>query len=464
MDHLGRLTELVHSKLRVLGFSSPRASMIRALFETAYLASLKTEEGRFVRGSLTFADPSAPDDDPPITRLASYPGFTAFRHQLPLTVETLVKLSRAIDKWSGSIAVYATAAADLVAWGIVDQIVHQSGSLNREDEGALPNPRTLTVTMDSVGELSVYHDDLFLGALRQDRLVTRENDALRSHSLRARVAPTLRPAAAHIARAVGTPKIAAPVLERLFNEWSNTLARLCIGLRRLGTGGAFLISPKPIQELLDIAHQLPYRRLGDSAILRVLDDVYSLAQRGQLNRQRPNAVPEKLVDDIQFAELDARERERELTGAVQIVASLAAVDGLVLLDPSLVVVEFGVKIRSGASFSNIYDGPDFARRGTRAKRIDPSRFGTRHGSMLRYCRADRRAIGVIVSQDGNVRLIMSVGRTLTLWDDVRLLRYQQDVRRFAEERRRVRRWREQHRHEAKLGLTSMPKTIRALMH
>jgi len=272
MDHLGRLTQLVHSKLRVLGFSSPRAFMIRALFETAYLASLKTEEGRFVRGSLTFADPSAPDTHPPITRRASYPGFTTFRHKLSLTVETLVKLSRAIDKWSGSIAVYGTTSTDLAAWGVVDQIVHESRSLNRESEGGFSNPGTLTVTMDSVGELSVYHHDLFLGGLRQDRLVLFENDALRSESLLAHITPALKPAALQIARALGTPKIAARVLARLLHEWSNTIARLCIGLRRLGTGGAFLISPSPIQKLLQITHQLPYRRLGDSAMLRVLDD------------------------------------------------------------------------------------------------------------------------------------------------------------------------------------------------
>jgi len=53
------------------------------------------------------------------------------------------------------------------------------------------------------------------------------------------------------------------------------------------------------------------------------------------------------------------------------------------------------------------------------------------GSIYSYCRSDRNApAGIVVSQDGHVRLIVSVGRNLVLWDNVQLLRYQHDVRRY----------------------------------
>jgi hypothetical protein len=131
------------------------------LLNIAYVASLRTEENRFVRGSLTFSNPSVPDIDPPLRHRADYPRFTAFGHPVPLSVETVVKLSRAIDKWSGSIAVYGTKATDMIAWGVVDQIVHQNVRLNRESEGGAANPGQLTIAMDSVGEISVYHRDLW---------------------------------------------------------------------------------------------------------------------------------------------------------------------------------------------------------------------------------------------------------------------------------------------------------------
>jgi hypothetical protein len=462
-DQLSRLTQLVHSKLQLLGFSSPRESVIRALIDTAHLASLRTEEGRFVRGSLTFADPRKPDIDPPLTRRADYPDFTRFRRRLPLTVEILVKLSRAIDKWCGSIVAYGTTRSNLVAWAVVDQLVHQNVRLNREGEGGAANPGILTITMDAVGDLSIYHGILFLGGLRQGHLVTHENNALRSDMVAARVTPALKPAASSIARVLGRSREKADVPDRLFSEWSNTLARLCIGLRRLSTGGAFLISPSPIWARLDVIQPFPYRRLGDSLTLRVLDEQYRRMQLPKVRLWHLDSVPKKLVTELALAEADAEDRERELTGAVRIVTSLAAVDGLVLLDPSLRVIGFGVKIRSESSIGNVYDGLDFLRRGTQAKRIDPSRFGTRHGSMLRYCRADRHALGVVVSQDGHVRLIMRVGQNLTLWDNVQLLDYEYDVRRYDRESRRGREYRNRRRQKEKRGYTRMPKTIEELM-
>ena len=60
----------------------------------------------------------------------------------------------------------------------------------------------------------------------------------------------------------------------------------------------------------------------------------------------------------------------------------------------------------------------FRNRGTRARKIDPSQFGTRHGSMLRYCAQDRNALGIVVSQDGYVRLIMTVRNSLLFWDNL----------------------------------------------
>jgi len=300
---LDSLTRVVASKLRTLGFSSPRLSLIHALLDRAYLASLRTEEGRFVRGSVTFADPRNPDVDPPILRRASYPAFTAFTDRMRLTPELLVKLSRAIDQWSGSIAVYGTTPSDLVAWGVVDQIVHAN-------------------------------------------------------------------------------------------------------VRR--------------------------------------------------------TVPARLLREFSFAEEDSQDRDLELTGAARLVTSLASIDGLVLLTPSLGVVGFGVKIRSGPSVGRVYDGTDLTRRGTRAKTIDPSRFGTRHGSILRYCRADSRALGVIVSQDGQVRLVMTAKQRLALWGSVQLLDYEHDVRRYAVDSRRRRAFRSRRRAEARLGYSPMPKTLKQL--
>lgn len=465
-EHLISLAQIVCSKIRILGFSSPGEPVVRELLRIAYLASLRTEEARFVRGSLTFADPDAPNLDPPIIRRAKYPKFSAFGRPVPLTVESVVKLSRAVDNWSGSIAVFGTGPTDLTAWGIVDQIVHQNIVLNRESTGGPANPGILTVNMDGIAELSIYHDFLFLGAVKQDRVVVQENDALNSKAVQDWIRPRLAESAFQIANALDSildyKMPDDELISRLSAGWGNALARIVIGLRRSGTGGAVILSPKPLARSLDIKYKLEYRRLSDSFVLGVLDGTYAAQVRERIRGCGGGVVPQKLVLEGSLAATDFEDREKEITGAVKVVASLGAVDGVVLMNPMLVVNGFGVKIKSNSKIESVYDGPDFARNGTAAECIDTSRYGTRHGSVLRYCRRDADALGLIVSQDGNVRLVMSVESHLTFWDDVRILQYSQHTEAYAEDVRRARKYRDVRREKSRLGYTSTPKTIEEL--
>jgi sensor domain DACNV-containing protein len=178
-DLVNRLAHLVASRIRELGFNEPKRGVIDSLLEIVYLGTLRSEEGRFVKGSVTFANPRRPDVLPPLLRRADYPTFSRFESPEILTVQTLVKVARAIDRWSGSIAVYARSQDEIVAWGVVDQLVQQNIRWHREAVKGFNNPGLLTVTMDGIGDISAYHGDLFLGGLKGQALVTHENDALR---------------------------------------------------------------------------------------------------------------------------------------------------------------------------------------------------------------------------------------------------------------------------------------------
>jgi hypothetical protein len=359
---LERLAREVDRKLKAFGYAKPNSSVIDLLFETAYLASLKTEEGRFVRSSITFADPQGPELDPPYTRRADYPLFSALIPRPRLSVETLVKLSRAVNQWSGSIAVFGTRESNVVAWGIIDQLVQQNVRLNREVVEGFDNPGVLTISVDGVGELSAYHGTVFLGGLRANKLLFRENDALRSSLVFNRIHPALASPAAGIANVLGAPEDASGIVYRLYNAWARTVARLCIGLRRLGSGGSLIITASPVFASLDIINKFQYTRLGDSMILQVLDDCYLRQMKDKLHeREYSQMMPRDLYSDIYLAEADALDREREVTGAVKLVTSLAAADGAVLLTPSLKILGFGVKIGAGPNAHKVYDGADYVR-------------------------------------------------------------------------------------------------------
>jgi hypothetical protein len=195
-------------------------------------------------------------------------------------------------------------------------------------------------------------------------------------------------------------------------------------------------------------------------ILGVLDRVYaSIVQEVLLDR---DTIDFNDFVEGSSAETDEQDRVQELTGAIKLVSSLATLDGLVRLSPTLEVLGFGAKITASGKIGDVYDGRDLIRDARVPKRCDVSRFGTRHGSMLRYCARNKEAIGIVVSQDGNVRVILNDGSRMWLCDDVRLLDHDEDISGWIRERAAYRSARGSDKASPELGYTSMPKTLQAL--
>jgi len=190
-----------------------------------------------------------------------------------------------------------------------------------------------------------------------------------------------------------------------------------------------------------------------------------------LNSELPTNEQEALDGRISelaasIAEHQLDDRTRELTGAVRLVTSLAAVDGAVLMTPMLEVLGFGVKIRSTHVSKSVYLGGALQTRRTNAPLIPLSNFGMRHRSILSYCCADADAIGVVVSQDGNVRLIMTVDSKLAMWHDIQLLAHDTDLVGYVRHGERGRRFRKRQRSKGQqqaVGYGPMPKTLDDLL-
>lgn len=463
-NKLEQLADKTKAKLNKLGFKSPSRSVLLALLNIAYSASLRTEKGSFIRGTITFAAPHEPDLNPPLLLRADYPSFTAFRHRERLTAPTLVKLTRAIDNWSGALAVYGSSKSNLFVWGVLDQRVHENAHIHGERTSGFSNPGIVTITIEAVAVLTVTHGSLFLCALRHNEIVLRENDVLESVLLRNRIQPLYSKAALSISSLLKNEVTEADVLSDLYYEWKKAITRICIGLRRCGTGGSLILSSAPITSDLNLTHPLPYKRLKDALVLGVLDKQYRYECEQMLmavcNDERVTA---ELVWKSVFAQGDEEDREDELTGAIKLVSSMATADGALLLSPTLELYGFGVKIMTSRNVATVYDGPSFMRLGHKSKKIDISNYGTRHGSMLRYCRADRHAVGIVVSQDGHVRVITRKGASLLLWSNVKLLAYTESVATEAREKRRSQTYRNKNRSSRTMGYTSMPKSLDALL-
>jgi len=140
----------------------------------------------------------------------------------------------------------------------------------------------------------------------------------------------------------------------------------------------------------------------------------------QFLEAQKNEIPTALHLDQTIAAFDKEDSTKGELGCVNFIASLARVDGCVLLSSGLKVCGFGVEITCRKDPPEVFTASD--ERATKAKlrRLDFSHFGTRHRSMMRYCYSNPGSIGFVVSQDGDVRAITRIGKKLVLWENVRL--------------------------------------------
>lgn len=103
----------------------------------------------------------------------------------------------------------------------------------------------------------------------------------------------------------------------------------------------------------------------------------------------------------------------------------------------LKVYGFGVVITADDLPPEICRARDPA--GLELEPMEYDHYGTRHRSMMRYCAAVPGSVGFVVSQDGDVRVMTSVGARLVMWENVRL-----QLHDFAE-------WDEGHPQSAEVG-------------
>lgn len=135
-------------------------------------------------------------------------------------------------------------------------------------------------------------------------------------------------------------------------------------------------------------------------------------------------LTDQIPTDLHLAETvavnDQDDAIKAELGCVSFVASLARVDGCVLLSGGFNVGGFGVEIRCRKDPPTVFTAGDEKASGKKLRPLDFAHFGMRHRSMMRYCFSNPGSVGFVVSQDGDVRAIMHIGKKVVLWENVRL--------------------------------------------
>ncbi len=386
---------------------------LESILSIAYQATLLREEERPTTFRLVLSEPSDFDVDggPPT-------GFhrLVFAEALRLGEHELRRLAPAAKYHRALIGVSIDSTRGPIIWGML-----QSGAqwLRASHGGrpthASPPPNAIVVRAMGPGRLAVARGDETLGELYAGQIAHQAIDVFESKWLPARFADARGELFALHEEARSRSPLPwgrlDPQLPSLLSQ--HVVRRLIATMRSAHHGGTIVfLPPESADELIadsgviHLKHAFrddePRRRFR-TLILRVMNAVAAAA-----------ATPSEIVGFASYQTSTSREIE-EIDEAIfelsQLIAALADVDGAVVLTKRFEILGFGAEFGGAFGAETVDRALDLEGEQREPERID--RVGTRHRSAYRLCERAHEAVSIVISQDGNVRVVAwMVGRVV----------------------------------------------------
>lgn len=420
------LAQAVCSELNKQGSVCPKLETLIDLFETMYYVSLKTEESTPISFDMVYLDPNNADPEPPSRVPSDRWMVVQLSESISANVSDLVKLAKASDPRTSSLAIHHDEHEKLFVWGFVDQGNSYSDYVNYESETEVARPGLFQASIKGVGHLVAFIKMKKVAELKINSLITTVSDVLEGGPVREALMPGISGYLEAVKAAVPRDKYTDPSQweSRLISHWLKTLCRLLLRIQKYRHGGAILISPDNSARGLDIKYEMPYDRLRsvlENHASLLVEGTYAQSQiwDGYINKDAEE-LPVSLYLDRSIARRDLEENRRELEGTIWFLSLLSRVDGLVLFNHSLELQGFGVEITLRDEPSGVFIAGDARAADDDLKSIDFNYYGTRHRSMMRYCSKVVGSVGFVISQDGDVRALTQVRGQLVLWDNIKL--------------------------------------------
>ena len=399
---------------------------IRAVFETMYFASLHTEEGVPITFHIVYLDPENPDPKPPQRMVQDRWACVPLQERLPFSVSVVAKIAPSTDPRSSSLAVYHDEKADIFIWGLIDQGNRYYDFVTYNADSGPERPGLFQASIVGVGRVIALRGYQVIGDFHVNRIRERAIDAIESGPLHQALSVGIRRFVNYVRTDVGIGAYARRDHwdASLESDWLASVRRLLLRIQQYRHGGAVLISSSVDVVDLSVKFRLDYDRLRTSlrrgAIARIAHTNASDKIHERYLEGDAETIPVGLYLKESVALTDLEESESELDGALWFISLLSRVDGVVVLSPDLVVSGFGGEIRVSTPPTALMQATDEGGTKRRCIPLDYYHFGTRHRSMMRYCAKVPGSVGLVVSQDGDVRAMTQVDGTLLFWDNLQL--------------------------------------------
>jgi len=370
----------------------PELDTIRAAVETAFLGSLKTEEGLPLEFSLAVITQQEISDLNKTHPDASTLVVMRFEHPLPLDIDSVTKIAGAFDKNATALAVEPAGGGSATPYQIWGALFY-GPSTNLFTEVAFAGaglstqrPDCLIITTASIGSLAIARQRHLLGRFESGKFIRSVPSPFTSE-------------------AMGKYLIAAVQMnegwDAQYSYWYvyiRAIELLLAEASARGHGSTIILIPTAKVASCVSFFQPTYSFRGDLGIRFLLRKVIE-------SMGNPSATFDMV--------------KRLLARRLEALAQLASIDGALIVSTEWEVLAFGAKLTAPRWAKKVLIGPDGF--GCGGDTFEGSKLGMRHRSAIDFIGACPAAIGFVISEDGPIRGFARRGDdTILCWPDCRL--------------------------------------------
>lgn len=404
----------------------PSVEVLEKLFQTLFLASLKSEEGVPIICSISYVNPRIPDPNPPKTIRDPRWEYIPLKSHANFNVHELSKIALSTDVNVSRLGVYTNKTNDLMIHGLFDQQRNDQRLMRFDQGGEWDPPGILQAKIVGIGHIVVESGKSLIAELNGGDLV---EDTVNIFQVK-KIGLTFLNGFTKCYTKVSSQAqdLGYPVNDdfryHAFTHWIDIVQRILYRAKVYDHGGAILISNIDDLSVLRINYKIEYGRIPILFEKWLLADWLSDSLFLKLINTKKN---DESIEDIDLyrnrnvIENDKADALRALNRAIDFIATLTRVDGLVLLDDKLQVKGFGCEIiTKGDPNCKSYRTTSTDPKVKNSNRLEYEQYGTRHRSMLRYCSEDKNAVGFVISSDGPVRAMSKIGSRVFMWSNIQL--------------------------------------------
>lgn len=397
----------------------PASPWLEDLFSTCYQASMLREEERPVQVRLVLADPELfPAADVPPLGLHRQ----MFAQPRPCDEMELRKLSPAVDFSRSLIGVTLNDDREWEIWGIVHSGTRwlQAYRGGRKVPPAFPKVPVILVT--GPGRLAVLKGMETLATLVDGRIITPDINVFEARWVREYFAELRTEILAHLVASHGGSRNGDsrldPNLIGIIGK--HQTMRIISTMRESRQGGTLLFLPHHRLEEFTAKNPfitIKYQFREDATRQRLVKLTLQTLTRLTETYNHETAPGKKLGWQEYVASNSGilTLLEEAVFEAAHQVADFAAVDGAVVLTNRNHMLGFGGMIKGDFDQVNIV-GRALDAEGDERLEESTENVGTRHRSVYYLCHQIPEALGIVISQDGNVRFIKRRNGRVTYWE------------------------------------------------